>query len=92
MKRVMIACIRWYQRRISPKRPPACRFLPTCSEYAVTAITRFGALRGGLLTGWRILRCNPWGGAGFDPVPETYTFRRRHPKEDENPPEDEEET
>ena len=92
MRNVMIACIRWYQRRISPRRPPVCRFLPTCSEYAVTAISRFGALRGGLLAGWRILRCNPWGGTGFDPVPETYTFRRCHPKKDEDPPEDEEET
>lgn len=92
MRRVMIACIRWYQRRISPRRPPACRFLPTCSEYAVTAITRFGALRGGLLAGWRILRCNPWGGTGFDPVPETYTFRRSRPKKDEDSLEDEEET
>lgn len=91
MKRLMIACIRWYQRTISPKRPPTCRFLPTCSEYAVTAIGRFGALRGGLLAFWRILRCNPWGGMGYDPVPERYTFRRVRPVagEEEDSGEDE---
>ena len=76
MKRVMVACIRWYQKHISASRPPVCRFLPTCSEYAVTAIERFGALRGGLLAAWRILRCNPWGGSGYDPVPDRFTFRR----------------
>lgn len=70
MKTLLIKMIRFYQRRISPHTPPACRFSPTCSQYAVEAITRFGAIKGSGLAIWRILRCNPWGGHGYDPVPE----------------------
>lgn len=70
MKRFCIGAVRWYQRHISAGRPPACRFLPTCSEYTVTAIERFGVIRGIGLGVWRILRCNPFGKGGFDPVPE----------------------
>ncbi len=66
----MIACIRFYQRGISPLKKPCCRFYPTCSNYAVEAISRFGALRGGAMALWRILRCNPFGRGGYDPVPE----------------------
>lgn len=66
----MLKGIRFYQRAISPHLPPSCRFQPTCSEYAITAITRFGALRGGRLAIWRILRCNPFSKGGYDPVPE----------------------
>ncbi len=80
MKRALIALVRWYQRHISAHTAPVCRFTPTCSQYAVEALERFGALRGTLLAGWRILRCNPFGGSGWDPVPETFTFRRK--KED----------
>ncbi len=58
-----------YQRLISPLRPPACRYLPTCSDYAREAVERHGALRGGWLALRRISRCHPWGGEGFDPVP-----------------------
>ncbi|MBR2338293.1 MAG: membrane protein insertion efficiency factor YidD [Clostridia bacterium] len=70
MKRLLIGLIRWYQRAISSHTRPACRFLPTCSAYAIEAIERFGALKGTGLAVWRILRCNPWGGHGYDPVPE----------------------
>ena len=67
--RVLIAVVRAYQKWISPVRPPSCRFTPTCSAYAVTAIERFGALRGGWLAARRLLRCGPWHPGGHDPVP-----------------------
>lgn len=70
MKRLFIAIIRFYQRSISPLFPPACRFTPTCSAYAIQAIERFGVIKGSGLAIWRILRCNPFGGHGYDPVPE----------------------
>jgi len=58
-----------YQFFVSPLRPPCCRFLPTCSDYAIEAIASHGALRGGGLALWRLARCHPWGGSGYDPVP-----------------------
>ena len=58
-----------YRRLISPALPPACRFTPTCSEYGYEAIARYGILTGGRLAVWRVLRCNPFGGSGYDPVP-----------------------
>lgn len=58
-----------YRRVISPVLPPACRFTPTCSEYGYEAIARYGILAGGRLAVWRVLRCNPFGGSGYDPVP-----------------------
>jgi len=70
MKRVLLTLIRFYQRQISVLTPPACRFTPTCSQYAFTAIERFGAVRGGWLAIRRILRCNPFCKGGYDPVPE----------------------
>jgi uncharacterized protein len=68
MKRVALAMIGFYRRAISPMLPPSCRFQPTCSEYAYEAIEKYGILKGGRLAIWRILRCNPWGGSGYDPV------------------------
>ena len=68
MKRVALALIGFYRRAISPMLPPSCRFTPTCSEYAYEAIDKYGILKGGRLAIWRILRCNPWGGSGYDPV------------------------
>jgi hypothetical protein len=68
MKRPALAVIRFYRRAISPLLPPSCRFQPTCSEYAYEAIEKYGILTGGRLAIWRILRCNPWGGSGYDPV------------------------
>ncbi|MDD4700193.1 MAG: membrane protein insertion efficiency factor YidD [Oscillospiraceae bacterium] len=71
MKHLLIKLIRIYQRGISPLTPPSCRFSPTCSNYAVEALQKHGAIKGSLLTIWRILRCNPLGKGGYDPVPET---------------------
>ena len=66
----MLAMIRFYQKYISPNTPPSCRFMPTCSAYAVQAITKYGALKGGWLTFKRLLRCNPfYKGNYYDPVP-----------------------
>jgi putative membrane protein insertion efficiency factor len=67
--RVLLAPIYLYRRVISPLTPPTCRFHPTCSQYAVTAIRKHGALRGGWLAIKRIARCHPWHPGGFDPVP-----------------------
>ncbi len=61
--------ILFYRRYISPLTPPACRFTPTCSEYALIAIRKHGPLKGLYLAVRRILRCHPWGGSGYDPVP-----------------------
>jgi putative membrane protein insertion efficiency factor len=63
-----------YKRWLSPLLPNACRFVPTCSEYAMEAVERHGALRGSLLTGWRLLRCHPLARAGCDPVPQSYSW------------------
>jgi hypothetical protein len=69
MKQAMQFGLRLYKRLISPMLPHSCRFVPTCSEYAMEAIERYGALRGGMLAMWRLLRCHPFAGAGYDPVP-----------------------
>jgi uncharacterized protein len=70
VKRLLIGLIRLYQRSFSRVLPAACRFEPTCSHYAAEAIERHGALRGSWLMLKRLARCNPWGGSGYDPVPE----------------------
>ncbi len=67
--RAMMACIRFYQRFISPLLPRTCIYTPTCSEYAVQAIRKYGCLRGGYLAVKRILRCHPFHEGGYDPVP-----------------------
>ena len=70
MKTILLWCIRFYRERISPARPPCCRFIPTCSAYAMEAIEKYGAVKGGCLAVKRLLRCNPWyRGDYFDPVP-----------------------
>ena len=70
MKQLMLAMIRFYQKRISPSRPPCCRFIPTCSAYALEAVEKYGALKGGYLAFRRFLRCNPfYKGDFYDPVP-----------------------
>ena len=70
MKTVLIRLIRFYQRSISPLLPARCRFTPTCSQYALEAISKYGALKGGWLACKRLLRCNPfYKGDYFDPVP-----------------------
>ena len=70
MKVIFLALIRFYRKYISPCKPPCCRFVPTCSQYAYEAITKYGAIKGGVLALWRLLRCNPFNkGDIFDPVP-----------------------
>ncbi len=79
MSRLSLAMIRFYRRELSHrKRHPTCRYIPTCSEYAQTAIERYGALKGGRMAAWRLLRCNPFSRGGYDPVPEdpNTTLRR----------------
>lgn len=66
---LMLALIAFYRTCISPLLPPACRYTPTCSQYAQEAIRKYGSFKGGWLALKRILRCNPWGGSGYDPVP-----------------------
>ena len=76
MKKIFLALIRFYQKNISAFRPAVCRFTPTCSQYAVEAIEKFGALKGGFLALKRLLRCNPCFRGGYDPVPEKTQDRR----------------
>ncbi len=66
---LLIIPIRFYQRFISPLTPPSCRFTPTCSQYAIEALRKHGPLKGLWLAARRLLRCHPWGGSGYDPVP-----------------------
>ena len=59
----------FYRRCISPMLPPSCRYTPTCSQYMIEAVRKYGVLKGGWLGVKRLLRCHPWGGSGYDPVP-----------------------
>jgi putative membrane protein insertion efficiency factor len=69
MKKLLMGVVGIYRSWISPLTPPSCRFNPTCSAYAMESLERHGALRGSWLSVRRILRCHPWGGSGYDPVP-----------------------
>ena len=69
MKKLLLSLIRFYRRSISPLFPPSCRFVPTCSEYAMQALATHGLVKGLLLTVWRLLRCQPFARFGYDPVP-----------------------
>lgn len=68
MRNGALLLIRGYQRFVSPMLPPSCRYYPSCSEYAYEAIAKYGIIRGGLMAGWRVLRCNPFNRGGYDPV------------------------
>ena len=68
-KRVLLGMVRFYRVNISPMHRPCCRFIPTCSQYAMEAIEKYGAIRGGYLALRRVLRCNPLHKGGYDPVP-----------------------
>ena len=74
MSRALIRTIHWYQRNISAHNPPTCKYYPTCSNYALQAIGRFGAVRGGLLSVLRLLRCRPWSRGGIDDVPQRFSL------------------
>jgi uncharacterized protein len=78
MARILLMLIRFYRKAISPFTPPSCRFMPTCSGYAEEAIGRYGAGRGGWLALRRLVRCHPWGGSGYDPVPPAPDAESRH--------------
>jgi putative membrane protein insertion efficiency factor len=78
MRSAAIALLRVYQRTLSPLLGPRCKYYPSCSEYAVQAIGRYGILRGSVLATWRLLRCNPFSHGGYDPVSEQTLFRRTH--------------
>ena len=69
MKKLLIAGIRFYQKYISSMKGLKCPYVPSCSQYGLEAIQKYGALKGGLLAVWRILRCNPFSKGGYDPVP-----------------------
>lgn len=68
MKKLLISLIKFYRKRISPMSPPKCKYVPTCSQYALEAIEKYGAIKGSIMACWRILRCNPFSKGGFDPV------------------------
>ncbi|MHB8657483.1 MAG: membrane protein insertion efficiency factor YidD [Solirubrobacteraceae bacterium] len=82
LSRLVTSPIRLYQRLLSPLFGSRCRYYPSCSEYAAQAVERFGILRGLVLAGWRLLRCNPWSRGGFDPVDEQRLFKPRRPATD----------
>jgi uncharacterized protein len=79
MRRVAVLPIRAYQLLLSPLTGDRCKYYPSCSEYAAQAISRYGILRGLVLAGWRLLRCNPWSRGGFDPVEEQRLFKPHTP-------------
>lgn len=76
MKKILMSIIRFYQKHISPATPPSCRYHPTCSSYALEAVDKHGALKGGAMSTARILRCNPFVEGGVDKVPDYFTLRR----------------
>ena len=69
IKKILIKMIRLYQKYISSMKTTKCPYIPSCSQYGLEAIQKYGALKGGLLAAWRILRCNPFSRGGYDPVP-----------------------
>jgi uncharacterized protein len=79
VRSLVILPIRLYQRLFSPLVGARCKYYPSCSEYAAQAIERFGILRGLILAGWRLLRCNPWSHGGFDPVEDQRLFKPQAP-------------
>lgn len=81
MKKVMLILIRGYQKFISPLFPPTCRYYPTCSNYTLQAVGRYGALKGSLMGITRILRCHPFVRGGYDPVPDHFSLKRNQKKD-----------
>jgi uncharacterized protein len=77
LRQALTLPIRFYQQAISPALPARCKYHPTCSEYAVRAVRRYGVMRGVVLAGWRLLRCNPWSHGGVDFVEDQKLFRPR---------------
>jgi uncharacterized protein len=81
MKSLVLAALRGYKRYLSPVLPSACRYVPTCSDYAMEAVERNGVIRGGAQAAWRFMRCNPFGGHGLDPVVECKSHGTTQPKQ-----------
>jgi putative membrane protein insertion efficiency factor len=77
-KKITLQALRGYKWAVSPMLPTACRYVPTCSEYAIEAVERYGALRGSWMALWRVLRCHPLAGSGHDPVPVNEQDSIRH--------------
>ena len=77
LKMVLVCLVRGYQKFISPALPRSCKYYPSCSQYAVDALTQYGAARGLVLAAWRLLRCNPLSYGGYDPVEAQTLFRSR---------------
>ncbi|MDQ5833497.1 MAG: membrane protein insertion efficiency factor YidD [Actinomycetota bacterium] len=77
LRTALTAPIRLYQRAISPALPSRCKYHPSCSAYAVAAVRRYGVMRGVVLAGWRLMRCNPWSHGGVDFVEDQKLFRSR---------------
>ena len=77
MKKILIAMILFYRKYLSPLKSTKCPYIPTCSEYGLEAIQKYGVIKGGLLAVWRILRCNPFSKGGYDPVPEKREKKRK---------------
>jgi len=75
MKSLALWTLRSYKRWVSPMFPPSCRYVPTCSEYAIEAVEHYGAVRGGAMAAWRVLRCHPLTTGGLDPVVKADTER-----------------
>ena len=73
-----LRCLRAYKWAVSPIFPPACRYVPSCSEYAMESVERYGAVRGGLMTLWRLLRCHPFAHGGYDPVVKSLNCEKAH--------------
>ena len=69
MKKILIFLIRCYQKYLSPLKSTRCPYFPTCSQYSLEAVQKYGAVKGSILAAWRILRCNPFSKGGYDPVP-----------------------
>ena len=87
MKKILELLIKFYRRFISPLKPPCCKYYPTCSSYALTAVKKHGAVKGSILAIWRILRCSPWSLGGVDHVPEKfhlYTLKGERKRNSEN--------
>lgn len=77
LRELVVLPIRFYRRFLSPLKPPVCRFRPTCSEYGLDSIRAHGIFKGFLISVWRVLRCQPFGTAGWDPVPEPGEWPKR---------------
>lgn len=77
-KNLLLLLLRGYKRVLSPMFLPSCRYVPTCSDYAIEAVEKYGALRGSVLMVWRVLRCHPFVHGGFDPVPGRIGSRTSH--------------